>query len=215
MRTRDDDNVYGDSNYDLILSDWKDVGGGAKRAHTLSFQLNGVEVQRLTLKQVTLDPPIPPDTFAVSEDVKAKAKTAASEAPHQWVLRCIFLGCFLDSDKIYYPENGGLVELSPNIQHVVGGSANNLIVAMKDDIVIFDAPVDEGQSRWVIDAAKAKFPGKPIKQLVLTHHHMDHSGGTRAYVAEGAEIVIPGQARPFVEKMIQAEHKMSPDVLAT
>ena len=107
MRTRDDDNVYGDSNYDLILSDWKDVGGGAKRAHTLSFQLNGVEVQRLTLKQVTLDPPIPPDTFAVSEDVKAKAKTAASEAPHQWVLRCIFLGCFLDSDKIYYPENGG------------------------------------------------------------------------------------------------------------
>ena len=99
MRTRDDDNVYGDSNYDLILSDWKDVGGGAKRAHTLSFQLNGVEVQRLTLKQVTLDPPIPPDTFAVSEEVKAKAKTAASEAPHQWVLRCIFLGCFLDSDK--------------------------------------------------------------------------------------------------------------------
>jgi hypothetical protein len=43
---------------------------------------------------------------------------------------------------------------------VVGGSANNLIVAMKDGIVIFDAPVDEGQSRWVIDAAKAKFPGK-------------------------------------------------------
>jgi hypothetical protein len=26
------------------------------------------------------------------------------------------------------------------------------------------------QSRWVIDAAKAKYPGKPIKQLVLTHH---------------------------------------------
>jgi hypothetical protein len=51
VRTRDDDNVYGDSNYDLILSDWKDVGGGAKRAHTLSFQLNGVEVQRLILKQ--------------------------------------------------------------------------------------------------------------------------------------------------------------------
>jgi hypothetical protein len=33
-------------------------------------------------------------------------------------------------------------------------------------------------------------------------------------VAEGAEIVIPGQARPFVEKMIQAEHKLAPDALA-
>jgi glyoxylase-like metal-dependent hydrolase (beta-lactamase superfamily II) len=82
------------------------------------------------------------------------------------------------------PKRGDfkLVELAPNVQHVVGGSANNLIVAMKDGIVIFDAPVDEGQSRWVIDAAKAKYPGKPIKQLVLTHHHMDHSGG--AYYTE-------------------------------
>jgi glyoxylase-like metal-dependent hydrolase (beta-lactamase superfamily II) len=216
VRNREIDNVYGDSNYDLVLSDWKDVGGGAKRAHTLSFQLNGMEVQRLTLKQITTDAPIPASTFAVADDVKAKAKVAAADAPYQWVLRRIFLGRFLDSDKVYYPENGGfkLVELAPNVQHVTGGSANNLIVAMKDGIVIIDAPVDEGQSRWVIDAAKAKYPGKPIKQLVLTHHHMDHSGGTRTYAAEGAEIVLPGQARPFVEKMLQAKHELKPDALA-
>jgi glyoxylase-like metal-dependent hydrolase (beta-lactamase superfamily II) len=216
VRTRDDDNVYGDSNYDLVLSDWKDVGGGAKRAHTLSFQLNGVEVQRLTLKQVTIDAPIPADTFAVNDDVKAKAKTAATDVPYQWVLRRLFLGRFLDSDKVYYPEGGGLklTELAPNVQHVVGGTHNSLIVAMNDGIVVFDAPISEGQSRWVIDAAKAKYPGKPIKQLVLTHHHMDHSSGTRTYVAEGAEIVIPGQARPFFEKMFQAEHKLAPDTLA-
>ena len=192
------------------------TSAACKRAHTLSFQLNGVEVQRLTLKEVTVDAPMPANTFAVSDDVKAKAKTAAADAPYQWVLRRMFLGRFLDSDKVYFPEGGGfrLAELAPNVQHVVGGSANNLIVAMKDGIVIFDAPVDEGQSRWVIDAAKAKYPGKPIKQLVLTHHHMDHTGGTRAYVAEGAEIVIPGQARPFFEKMLQAEHKLAPDALA-
>src|SRR5262249_17858202 len=29
---------------------------------------------------------------------------------------------------------------------------------MKDGIVVFDAPTGEGQSRWVIDAAKAKYP---------------------------------------------------------
>ena len=215
VRTRDADNVYGDSNYDMILSDWKDAAG-TKRAHTLSFQINGMEVQRLTLKEVTIDTPIPANTFAVNDDVKAKAKKVAGDAPYQWVLRRMFLGRFLDSDKIYFPEGGGLklVELAPNVQHVVGGSANNLIVAMKDGLVIFDAPVDNGQSALVIDAAKAKYPGKPIKQMVLTHHHMDHSGGTRAYAAEGAELVIPVQARPFVEKMIQAEHKLAPDALA-
>src|SRR5205085_1508306 len=87
IRTRDVDNVYGDSNYDLVLSNWKDVAGGAKRAHTLSFQLNGIEVQRLTIKEVTTDAPIPASTFAVSDEVKAKAKTAAADAPYQWVLR--------------------------------------------------------------------------------------------------------------------------------
>ena len=76
-----------------------------------------------------------------------------------------------------------------------GGTANNLIVAMKDHLVIFDAPYGEQQSRWVIDAAKAKYPGKPIKYLVLTHHHMDHTGGMRTYVAEGATVVVPQGAQ--------------------
>ena len=215
VRNREIDNVYGDSNYDLVLSDWKAVGN-TKRAHTLSYQLNGMEVQRLTLKEVTTDAPIPANTFAVADDIKAKAKAPAADAPYQWMLRRTFLGRLTDSDKIYFPENGSfkLVELAPNVQHVVGGSANNLIVAMKDGLVIFDAPVDEGQSRWVIDAAKAKYPGKPIKALVMTHHHMDHSGGARAYVAEGAEVVLPGQARPFFEKMFAAKHELKPDALA-
>ena len=215
VRSRDADNVYGDSNYDLVLSDWREAGG-IKRPHTLSYQLNGTEVQRLSVKQVTYDAPIAADTFAVSEDVKAKASPPAADAPYQWVLRRIFLGRFLDSDKVYFPEGGGfkLSELAPNVQHVVGGTANNLIVAMKDGLVIFDAPVDEGQSRATIALAKEKYPGKQIKQLVLTHHHMDHTGGTRAYVAEGAEVVMPAQARPFFEKMFQAEHKLQPDALA-
>ena len=63
-----------------------------------------------------------PTPSPVSDEVKAKAEaTAASDVPYQWVLRRMFLGRFLDSDKVYYPENGGfkLVELAPNVQHVV------------------------------------------------------------------------------------------------
>ena len=176
IRTRDQDFVYGDSNYDVTLSDWKTVGG-AKIAHTLSFKLDDKEVQRVTYKEITANPTIAPDTFAVKDDVKAKAKQAAADAPYQWVLRRMFLGRFLDSDAIIHPEGGGLklVELAPNVQHVQGGGANNMIVAMKDGLVIVDAPYGELQSRWVIDAAKAKYPGKPIKYLVMSHHHMDHS----------------------------------------
>ena len=104
-----------------------------------------------------------------------------------------------------------LVELAPNVQHVQGGSANNLIVAMKDHLVVFDAPYGEKQSRWVIDAAKAKYPGKPIKYVVLTHHHMDHTGGMRAYVAEGATVVVPAGSKAVFAKAAQAPHTIAPD----
>jgi len=216
VRTRDDDHVYGDSNYDMILSDWKDVAG-VKMAHSLSFQINGNEVQRIVYKEVTANPTIAPETFAVSDEVKAKAKAAAaSDVPYQWVLRRMFLGRFVDSDQVVVPAGGSLrlSELAPNVQQVIGGGANNLIVAMKDGIVVFDAPVSDLQSRWVIDAAKAKYPGKPIKYLVLTHHHMDHTGGTRAYVAEGATVVVPDQSKSFFEQMVKAPHTIAPDALA-
>jgi glyoxylase-like metal-dependent hydrolase (beta-lactamase superfamily II) len=217
VRTRDDDHLYGDSNYDLILSDWRQVGN-VKFAHSFSSQLNGMEVQKIAYKEVQPNPTIAAQTFAVSDEVKAKAKAAAtSDVPYQWVLRRMFLGRFLDSDQVSVPAGGShrLSELSPNVQQVVGGPANNLIVAMKDGLVVFDAPVSDVQSRWVIDAAKAKYPGKPIKYLVLTHHHMDHTGGMRAYVAEGAEVVLPAQTRAYFEQVAKAPHTVQPDTLAT
>lgn len=215
VRTRDDDHIYGDSDYDLVLGDWKSVGG-ARLAHSLSFRLGGREVQRLTYKEVTPNQAISAATFEVPEKFRTAALASASaDVPYQWVLRRMFLGRLLDSDAVYFPPGGGfkLVELAPNVQHVVGGSANNLIVAMRDGIVVFDAPVNEGQSRWVIDAAKKKYPGKPISHLVLTHHHMDHTGGMRTYVAEGATVVVPAPVKAYFEQVVQAPHTVAPDAL--
>jgi glyoxylase-like metal-dependent hydrolase (beta-lactamase superfamily II) len=215
IRTRDDDNIHGDSSYDLVLADWKAVGG-AKLAQSLSYQINGVEVAKLNYRDVTPNPAIAADAFAVPDAVKAVAgPPATGNVPYQWVLRRLFLTRYLDSDNVIYPNGGGLklIELAPNVQHVEGGTANNLIVAMKDYLVVFDAPYGELQSRWVIDAAKAKYPGKPIKYLVLTHHHMDHTGGMRTFVAEGATIVVPAPDKAYFEKDVAAPRTIVPDDL--
>jgi Metallo-beta-lactamase superfamily len=82
---------------------------------------------------------------------------------------------------------------------------------MNDGLVIFDAPCCETQSRWVIDAAKAKYPGKPIKYLVLTHHHMDHTGGSRAYVAEGATVIVPDTAQAYFARHLAADRTVVAD----
>jgi glyoxylase-like metal-dependent hydrolase (beta-lactamase superfamily II) len=215
VRTRDDDNIHGDSNYDLVLGDWQPVGG-AQIAKALSYRVNDVEVAKLTYREVTANPAIGEDAFAVPEPIKATAKAPATgNVPYQWVLRRLFLTRFTDSDNVIFPDGGGLklVELAPNVQHVEGGTANNLIIAMKDHLIIFDAPYGELQSRWVIDAAKAKYPGKPIRYLVLTHHHMDHTGGMRTYVAEGAKVIVPSGDKGYFEKDVRARHTIVSDDL--
>lgn len=215
VRTRDDDNINGDSNYDLVLADWKTVGG-AKVAHSLSYRINDVEVAKLNYRSVTANPTIAAATFTVPDEVRGKTKApTTANVPYQWVLRRLFLTRFVDSDNIIFPNGGGLkmYELTPNVQHVRGGGANNLIVAMKDYLVIFGAPYGELQSRWVIDAAKAKYPGKPIRYLVLTHHHMDHTGGMRTYVAEGAKVIVPAPDKAYFEKDVRSPHTVVPDDL--
>jgi len=212
VRTRDDDNVYGDANYDMVMDEWRDVGG-VKVAHALSYQLNGMQVARLAYEKVTANPTVATDALAVGDQYKIASASTPGDVPHQWVLRRLFLGRFLDSDKVVVPASGSLklTELAPNVQQVVGGTANNLIVAMNDGLVIFDAPCCETQSRWVIDAAKAKYPGKPIKYLVLTHHHMDHTGGARAYVAEGATVIVPDTAKAYFEHHLAADRTVAAD----
>lgn len=126
-----------------MLSDWKPVGG-VQIAHTLSYQLNGIEVAHVTYRDVAANPTIAANAFSVPDSVKAAAKApATAKVPYQWVLRRLALTLFVDSDSIMFPPGGGfkLVELAPNVQRVEGGSHNNLIVAMKDYLVVFDAPL--------------------------------------------------------------------------
>ena len=212
VRTRDEDNIWGDCNYDVILSDWK-VVSGVKIAHGRSFKLCDLEVQRMTIKEINVNTQLPADTFAITDAVKAAAKPAAtSNVPYQWVIRRLFLGRFTDSDAVYFPPNGSfkLVELSPNVQMVQGGGANNLIVNQKDGLVIVDAPTDNGQSQWVIDAAKKKYPGKPIKTLILTHHHMDHTGGMRRSRPRVQRVIVPAPDGKYFEEVIKrAAHASS------
>src|SRR5262249_32803166 len=91
VRTLDDDNVQGDSNYDAVLSDWKAVAG-VQVPHSLSYQINGIEVAKVTYKQVTANPTITADTFAAPDTVKSALKgPAPRNVPYQWVIGWLYI----------------------------------------------------------------------------------------------------------------------------
>jgi glyoxylase-like metal-dependent hydrolase (beta-lactamase superfamily II) len=55
---------------------------------------------------------------------------------------------------------------------------------------------------------KETVPNKPIRYLVLTHHHSDQAGGFREYVAEGATIVTTAGNKSFLEKAAALESSL-------
>ena len=75
-----------------------------------------------------------------------------------------------------------LDELAKGIFYVTGGSHHSVAIEQANHIVLVEAPQNEERSLAVIAKLKATFPNKPIKFLINTHAHFDHSGGLRTYV---------------------------------
>jgi len=216
IRTLDYDNVWGDVTYDLVLSGWQTMDG-LRVATSQKYELNGRSIVEITITGAKVNAPVAAERLTIPDAFRAGApKPASGPVPFQWVLRRQFIGTYLDSDVPSYDTRATsglrLVELAPGVQHVVGGSHHSLLVEMRDYLIVFDAPVSDWHSSWVLGAARAKFPGKPVKYLVLTHHHMDHVGGLRAYAAQGATIVVgKGNAAHF-RRVLSAPFTRNPDL---
>jgi hypothetical protein len=194
IRSLDYDNIWGDVTYDAVLSDWQTVSG-VKVAATRKYELNGRMVSEVKVTETRINAPVDTARFGIPAAYIAGApKPATGPVPFQWVIRRQFIGTYLDSDVPSYDTRGSqglrLVELAPGVQHAVGGTHHSMVVELRDALVVFDAPVSDWHSNWVLNALKAKYPGKPVKYLVLTHHHMDHAGGLRAYADQGAALVV-------------------------
>jgi glyoxylase-like metal-dependent hydrolase (beta-lactamase superfamily II) len=217
IRTLDYDNIWGDVAFDVALSDWQ-VVDGVRIATTRTYELDGRKVAEVKLTESKLNEPPAADRFVIPDAFKnaASRPAPADRVPYQWVIRRQFIGTYLDSDAPSYDARGSsglrFVELAPGVQHVTGGSHHSLLVEQRDHLIVFDAPVSDAQSKWVLDTAKQKYPGKPVKYLVLTHHHMDHAGGLRAYAAQGATLVVGHGSAAHFRRVLAAPFTRNPDL---
>jgi glyoxylase-like metal-dependent hydrolase (beta-lactamase superfamily II) len=214
VRTRDFDVLEGDADYDETLSDWRDIGQGVKMPYHQLITLNGTKIFDTTLTDVSLNPGLSADAFTVPDMLRGKAAAPApvDKVRWQWILRRLGNGFYLDSDAYATDEGRSLKieDVGPNISFVNGGSHNTLIVATSDGLIAVEAPGDDGQSKVVMDLAQQKYPGKTWKYLLLTHHHIDHVGGLRAFAAAGATIVVGKGDGDFYRKVLSAPETLNP-----
>jgi len=186
--------VLGDMQIEVRYTDWKDVGGGAKfpfhiHAHQGDHPLNGNGRNWFDLRVSDAKVNVPDATVTVSDAVR--------NAPVPQVR--------VASQK-----------LADGVWFIGGGSHNSLAVEHKDFVTVIEGPLDDARSNAVIAETHKLIPNKPIRYLVNTHHHWDHLGGIRAFVAEGATVITDDKNKEFYrdEVLVPQPRSLSPDRLS-
>jgi glyoxylase-like metal-dependent hydrolase (beta-lactamase superfamily II) len=105
-------------------------------------------------------------------------------------------------------------KVADGVWFIAGGSHNSVAIEMSDHIVLVESPLSDARAAVVLDEVKKVIPGKPIKYVINSHNHFDHSGGLRAAVAEGATVVTHKNNKAYFEKAFATPAKIAPDRLA-
>ena len=95
------------------------------------------------------------------------------------------------------------------------GSYDSVIVEFRDHIMMLEAGQSEARALAYIAETKKLIPNKPIRYVMNTHPHADHTGGLPALVAEGATIITQQNNVAFFEKALNTPRTLLNDTLAT
>jgi glyoxylase-like metal-dependent hydrolase (beta-lactamase superfamily II) len=94
------------------------------------------------------------------------------------------------------------------------GSYDSVIVEFKDYVMMLEAGQSEARGLAYIAETKKLIPNKPIRYVMNTHPHSDHTGGLPPLVAEGATIITQKNNEAFLEKALNTPRTLLNDTLA-
>jgi glyoxylase-like metal-dependent hydrolase (beta-lactamase superfamily II) len=193
VQTRIPNPVLGDMLWETRYTEYRDFGG-VKFPTVLHMHQGDVRLNpghnTMEVRVTNAQPNIPVAPVAVPDNVR-QAKAAPVRVEPQ--------------------------KLADGVWLMTGGSHNSVAVEFADFITVVEAPQNEARSIAVINAVRQVIPGKPIRYVVNTHHHFDHLGGVRTYVAEGVTVVTHQANRDFYDQVVfyPAARTLEPDRLDT
>jgi glyoxylase-like metal-dependent hydrolase (beta-lactamase superfamily II) len=180
--------ILGDVVNEQVYSEHRPVGG-VKLPFRVVSRTGGSVVQEITYRDVQVNAGVADALF----ELPAGAERVPPQAG---------------------PTNVTLTPVGDGAYFVAGSSHNSLLVAFRDHLVLVEAPQSVERAEAVIAKVRETVGDKPIRYVVPTHYHFDHSGGLRPFIARGATILTTPGNREFVERLAAAAHTVRPDALS-
>lgn len=212
VETLEDDPVRGDATIEIAFDDYRAIGG-VMIPHKATLSQNGVVLHKEVRSSVQINSAVTDAQFAIPSAVTSSVNSKDAErgeAIAEYLHRYAAIGVSLDFDQSLSIKSDPLAQ---GVYLIHGANAHSLAIELATQVVVAEAPLDDARSRAVIAEIKRLIPSKPIKYVINTHHHDDHAGGLRTYVAEGATVVTGATNEAYYKALFAAPHKARPDSL--
>jgi glyoxylase-like metal-dependent hydrolase (beta-lactamase superfamily II) len=192
--TLTDDGVLGDRQTATWYTRWQDAGG-IQLPRQVDVLVNGRLQAHTVYSAAAMLSSVDEQWFAIPDSISRRAQRPPTvAAPPTVVVQ--------------------LAELAPGVWRAEGGSHHSLVVEQPQQLVVVEGPQSSQRSQAVMDTLRSRFPNKRIGVLVNTHHHWDHAGGLRGYLAAGVPVLTHARNATFVRGIAAARKTVAPDALS-
>jgi glyoxylase-like metal-dependent hydrolase (beta-lactamase superfamily II) len=204
-RLTTEDHQYFRRDVRLIVdySGWRFVRSGGVRVRfprTVSIRLAGQTVHTETRTSIAINGAPNAARFRFPAGVRPtfSASLAARGArTTEWLMTFAQFG---------FPKDGPATQINPlpvaaGSTLITGIANNSMIVEQSNGIVVVEGALNDFRAEALIRYIRATFPGKPIRFVTASHHHADHAGGMRPFVALGATAVVGADAVPLFRRV--------------
>jgi hypothetical protein len=176
---------------------WWLAKGGIHLPLQWNITSNDLPSQMVMIRKLEINVPVDDSQFSIPPDVQARFNPDAPVRTY-------------DQIPLGLP-NEPAKEIAPGVIFIPG-RWNVTLVKQADGVVVIEAPISSGYSAKVIEEAKRRFPGSPIKAVITTSDSWPHLAGIREYVADGIPVYALDRNRPILERIIEMPYTSRPDL---
>ena len=216
LHTMEHDVIYGDVPLEISFQDWQIFDGIYFPMH-LKLSIAGTPAMEVKRSQVSINPIFEESDFSITaglnyhEDEQGAARGArASQMIQAFV--------YAASPKKPLVKLGITPkEFSPGVlflRTVPNDAIRTMAVIQEKRVIVVEPGMPDQKGDAIIEWLAQNVPEKPLSHVIITHHHVDHAGGVRPYIAAGATIVAHETAKQYYEMVAaRREATILPDAL--